>query len=408
MSRAMPEADPQIVTYRFGWIMPIDRPPIRGGVIQVCGGRITAVGTGENVSVDHDLSHLTATPALVNAHTHLEFSLLENPLGTPGMPFTEWIGEVIRYRQSQGEDLAAVKQRAIAQGLKESADSGVGLIGEISTLPLPDNAYADASCEVVSLMELIGMSDPRIAELQEIATTHLQSSAGETQGLSPHAPYSVHRQVVAHAAELSAHQHFPVAMHLAETRAELELLSRQTGPFREMLQGLGVWDESAFTPEGTILDYLRDLAPAHRVLAIHGNYLHEEEVEFLAEQRDRITLVYCPRTHHYFGHDRYPLPEMLSAGVRIALGTDSRASNPSLNLWEEVRYLADRYPEVPPEAVIRMVTSDAAYALAQEENFGDLAPGKRAVLSVWETAVDDEQQLWPEMLAVQPRLLPLT
>jgi len=408
MSRDMSQAALPIVTYRFGWIMPINQPPIRGGVIQVCGGRITTVGASEDVSVDHDLSHLTAAPALVNAHTHLEFSLLENPLGTPGMPFTEWIGEVIRYRQSQGDDLAAVKQQAITRGLKESADAGVGLVGEISTLPLPENAYAGQACEVVSLLELIGMSPPRIAELQEIAAAHLQGTIGDARGLSPHAPYSVHREMVAHAAELSARKKFPVAMHLAETQVELELLSRQSGPFREMLQGLGVWNESAFKPETTILDYLQDLSPAHRTLVIHGNYLSGEEVQFLAEQRDRMTLVYCPRTHHYFGHEKYPLAEMLAAGVRVALGTDSRASNPSLNLWEEVGHIARRYPAIPPEAVLRMVTSDAAYALAQEENFGTLTPGKQAVLSAWETAPDDERHLWPEMLAGQPRLLSLT
>ncbi|MEX1042017.1 MAG: amidohydrolase family protein [Pirellulaceae bacterium] len=404
----MPEPAPPIVTYRFGWILPIDQPPIRGGVIQTCGGWIAAVGASDNISIDHDLSHLTAAPALVNAHTHLEFSLLENPLGTPGMPFTAWIGEVIRYRQSQGDDLAEMKQRAITQGLKESAESGVGLVGEISTLPLPENIYAGHSCEVVSLLELIGMSDPQIAELQQIAAAHLQGSTGEAQGLSPHAPYSVHRQVVKRAAKLSAHQRFPVAMHLAETQAELELLARQSGSFREMLQGLGVWNESAFTPVATILDYLRALTPAHRALAIHGNYLSGEEIQFLAEQRDRMTLVYCPRTHHYFGHDPYPLPELLLAGVRVALGTDSRASNPSLNLWEEVQHLAQHFPAIPPEAVLRMVTSDAAHGLAQEENFGTLAPGKRAVLSVWDVAVDNERDLWPEMLTGQPRLLSLT
>lgn len=404
----MPDADAPIVTYRFGWILPIDRPPIRGGVVQACGGRIIAVGNSEDVSVDDDLSHLVATPALVNAHTHLEFSLLENPLGTPGMPFTEWIGEVIRYRQSQGEDLAAVKRRAITQGLKESAASGVGLVGEISTVPLPGDAYDDEMCDVVSLLELIGMSPPRIAELRQTAAAHLQGSIGDAQGLSPHAPYSVHRHVVQHAAALSAHQKIPVAMHLAETRAELQLLAQQTGPFREILEHLGVWDESAFKPETTILDYLRDLTPSHRVLAIHGNYLRGEEIQFLAEHRERMALVYCPQTHGYFGHEKYPLAEMLTAGVRIALGTDSKASNPSLNLWEEVQFVAEHFPAIPPEAVLRMVTSDAAYALAQEGSFGTLSAGKRAMLSVWDVAGETEQHLWPQMLAGQPRLLPMT
>ena len=74
------------------------------------------------------------------------------------------------------------------------------------------------------------------------------------------------------------------------------------------------------------------LATAHRALVIHGNYLAGDEIDFVAAHRERMSLVYCPRTHAYFGHEPYPLAEMLAAGVRVAVGTDSRASNPDLRL----------------------------------------------------------------------------
>lgn len=394
-------------TYRFGWIIPVDQPPIRHGILRVMAGKIMSVEPANpSAPVDHEYSHLAALPALVNPHTHLEFSLLERPLGHAGMSFSDWIGEVIRYRQSHGENWAEKKKLAIAQGLRESTASGVGLLGEIATLPLPDQAYVHDSCHVITLMELIGLADARIPELQAIAAQHLKSNL--SAGLSPHAPYSVHPDVVRSCAELSAGKKFPVAMHLAETREELELLSQGSGPFRELLDRLGVWNPTAIPPGTTVLDYLQSLAPADRTMVIHGNYLSDAEIEFLAQQRERSTVVFCPRTHRYFGHQHYPLTELLSAGVRVVLGTDSRASNPSLNLWHEVEFAAANYPEIPPQQLLRMVTLDAAYALGQEEHFGVLGPGKRAVAAVVPVSAENSDSLWQELLKGQPRLMNLT
>ncbi len=113
---------------------------------------------------------------------------------------------------------------------------------------------------------------------------------------------------------------------------------------------------------------------------IHGNYLAPVEHEFLAAHADRMTLVYCPRTHAYFDHSRYPLARLLAAGVRVALGTDSRASNPDLNLLDEMRQVARAHPAVRPEAILKMATLDGARALGFDEQCGSIAPGKLANL----------------------------
>ena len=149
----------------------------------------------------------------------------------------------------------------------------------------------------------------------------------------------------------------PVALHLAETREELELLQSGTGPFVPMLQSFDAWHPDVI-PRGTRpLDFLRALGQAHRALVIHGNYLNSEEITFLAALAARMSLVYCPRTHAYFGHEPYPLASLLAAGVNVAVGTDSRASNPDLDLWEELRYLQRHFGDaVAPADVLRMAT----------------------------------------------------
>ncbi len=173
----------------------------------------------------------------------------------------------------------------------------------------------------------------------------------------------------------------PLAFHLAESPQELELLQGGTGPFRGLLTDLGAWDASAI-PHGTRpLDYLRPLADAPRALVIHGNYLDDEEIALVAEHAANMSLVYCPRTHAYFGHEPYPLARLLEAGVALALGTDSRASNPDLSLLAEMRHVAAG-GHIPLEAVLRLGTFNGAKALGLERDSGSLSPGKQADLCV--------------------------
>ena len=97
---------------------------------------------------------------------------------------------------------------------------------------------------------------------------------------------------------------------------------------------------------------------------------------FLAAKRERMSLVYCPRTHAYFQHAPYPLTQALSASVRVALGTDSRASNPDLDLLAEMRFVARTYPTIDPHDILRMGTLTGAEALGRDEEIGSLTTGK--------------------------------
>jgi cytosine/adenosine deaminase-related metal-dependent hydrolase len=184
------------------------------------------------------------------------------------------------------------------------------------------------------------------------------------------------------AIELALQSQVPVAMHLAESLEELELLQSGTGPLVDLLQRLQAWDPSALASMVRPLRYLQILSAAPRALAIHGNYLDKEERAFLAEHRSRMSLVYCPRTHFYFGHCRYPLADLLRGGVRVALGTDSRASNPDLSVFEEMRFIARRFPEIAPVEILRMGTAAGAEALGQDHELGYLRRGYLARAAV--------------------------
>jgi cytosine/adenosine deaminase-related metal-dependent hydrolase len=381
------------VSYRARWVVPVDQPPIEGGIVTVAGGRIVAVGKNEVGVVPRDVGDVALLPGLVNAHTHLEFSLLEKALGQSAMAFPDWIGRVVQHRREQNKALFVetdgfqrFRRRAAAAGLAELRSNAVVAVGDVETAGWPRESFPAAGINATIFLELLGLERDKQDGLLSMAHSFVldlqDATGGLRPGLSPHAPYTASPRLVQSVCQLSASERFPVAMHLAESREELELLATHLGRMVEVLQLLGAWHPETIEIGLRPRDYLQWLAAAHRSLVIHGNYFAPDEIEFLGGHRERMSVVYCPRTHAYFGHETYPLEAMLAAGVRVAVGTDSRASNPNLRFMEELRQIAHRHPGVPPETILGMGTLAGAEALGIAHEYGSITVGKRARLAI--------------------------
>ncbi|HEY4313287.1 MAG TPA: amidohydrolase family protein [Pirellulales bacterium] len=354
-----------------------------------------------------DLGNVAIVPGLINAHTHLEFSDCRQPLGQSGMPLPDWLRMVIAARRDAGGNTSA----AIAAGLAESLRAGTTTLGEIATDGWTAESLATAPLDLVAFYELRGLLAERVPErlaaaeyLVELAAAARHDHTDWHAGLSPHAPYSVHPELLVGLVRLANERRLPVAMHLAESREELELLAAGSGPFRSFLEELGVWEPTAFSHGTLPLAYLQVLAAAPRALVIHGNYLSDIELEYLAVHSERMSLVYCPRTHAYFGHDRHPLPRLMALGAAVALGTDSRASNPDLSMLAEMRHVARTFPEIAPADVLWLGTAAGAHALGRDADVGTLETGKLANLAVIELphhdAADPHELLFDATLPV--------
>jgi len=368
----------QPFSLRARWVLPIAGPPIDGGHVAIVGERIESVGHARPDGPVEDLGDVAILPGFVNAHTHLEFSDLAEPLGQPGLPFADWIRAVVAWRRARSDRADA----AIARGLAECVASGTTSVGEIATSDWP--APGDSATDVTVFRELLAFGQAGVERQIATARDHLAAKWTERSrpGLSPHAPYSVHPHLFDAAIGLACRENVPVAMHLAETREELKFLATLGGPLRTLLEDFGAWSPATLAAGGRPLDYLRRLAAAPRALVVHGNYLEADEETFLAERRATMSVVYCPRTHAYFGHEPYPLARRLASGVRMALGTDSRASNPDLSLLAEVKFAAARHPDVAPRELLDVATRGGALALRLDHEVGTLEPGKLVDLAV--------------------------
>lgn len=359
---------------RGRWVFPVDVPPIEYGAIEVVNGRIAAVFEARGVNKEHfDVDFDGAIlPGLVNAHTHLDLSGLRGKV-PPSNDFTGWLRAVIQHRRSLAPEQV---QQDVQNGLKEAIFSGTTLLGDISAGGSTWPVLADAAARATVYYELLGLPEERANAAWQAGrewVEHHPATATCRPGLSPHAPYSVRRSLFERVARYSASEQIPIAIHLAETQAELELLRNHTGPFEPFLNGLGVFDPSglAHSPE----DVIALTEASHRVAFAHGNYLSPGIR--LAENQ---TVVYCPRTHAAFGHSKYPLQAMLRAGCRVAIGTDSLASNPDLDMLAELRFLHQQHPEIDGKILLEMATINGAYTLGWDHETGTLTPGKSADL----------------------------
>jgi cytosine/adenosine deaminase-related metal-dependent hydrolase len=367
------------------WVFPVDGPPIERGVVTVLGEQIYAVEPHGKRTPDIDLGNAAILPGLVNAHTHLDLTGLRGKC-PPSPDFTGWLRQVIAHRRTVTPEQTQADIRA---GIEECLRVGTTLVGDIASGGASWDALAEAPLRAVVYYELIGLPRERAAAaLEGWRWWHrsLPELADCRPGVSPHAPYSARRELFSLG---RTSLQMPIAIHLAESRAELMLLGDRCGPFVEFLKQVGAWDPAGLVESPEAI--LGAVDGANPIVFVHGNYLPADTPVPL-----NGTIVYCPRTHAAFGHPLHPFRGFLARGVRVALGTDSLASNPDLDLLAEARFAHLHYPDFPGTGLLWMMTLSGAEALGWDDTTGSLTPGKSAdlvVLPLPDAETDDPHRL---------------
>ncbi len=417
-------------------------------------GQILAVGAWAEYcgpkSQAIDLGSVVLMPALINAHTHLEFSDQTQPIASLDGSFAGWIENVIAKRSNPSTPLDSeqsdeIKRLACGQGWQESRASGTAGLGEILAFPDLDPLHRQLAesgdCALSVFYEVLGLGKERGGQSfawatqacqnffarmppESVPSASSQAGTGKSQikpvavdemissqlvrtgprvqvGLSPHAPYSTATTLYQKCAEYCIVHRLPLVTHLAETVEELELLQHRTGPLVDLLDRMGIWNSNAIDAR-SIRQVLQSLANVRRLLLIHCNYMLRSDWCWLLQQNPDYSVVFCPQTHHYFQHSTHPWPQMLQDGVNVALGTDSRASSPTLSLWQDVVLAANSNPTVDPSNVLRMATINGATALGIQDQVGTLQPGKRSQVLIAEPDFDSQGFDWAGLVNSPP------
>ncbi|MBW6520902.1 MAG: amidohydrolase family protein [Desulfoarculaceae bacterium] len=367
--------------YLAPWVVPVSSPVIRDGAVAVSDGRILAVGSSSSLQAQFagagiETCQGVLLPGLVNAHIHLELSAFtELPRPTPDETFCDWIRSLIDVRQ---ENRMAPEEtaRAARQMLQQQHAAGVLLlldIGNIQSSPLSVTTHA---AHVVNLLELLGPD----AKAEERVLARI-ASLPDSVAATPHAPYSTTRGIMTALKQRADRLQHIFSLHVAESADEVELLRSGQGCFRAFLEERGAW-ENAFPGRGIdsrgTVGYLEQLGLLDsNLLCVHCVQVSEEEVRMLAERGCKVCL--CPGSNRFLNVGIVPLELMLRHGLLPAIGTDSIASNEELDLWREMRILREDHPGVNPARIMTMATLGGALAMGREQDFGTLAPGRKAI-----------------------------
>jgi cytosine/adenosine deaminase-related metal-dependent hydrolase len=378
-----------LIRYRAAWVLPIDRAPLRDGWVDVDDGRIAALGHGgarpqrarRDVN-EVDLGTVAVLPGLVNAHTHLELSYLAGQV-PPSATFVEWIRNVMAARREQPDPCSAEIVHAAGVAIQDAVAYGTAVVGDISNTLISCALLTGSPLAAAVFYELLGFNPASADGDVERASGRLESLPRTDRlraHLAAHAPYSVAPSLFAALRrELDRDPQARASVHIAESREEVEFVRSAGGPWRALLEELGVWTPSFAAPEVSPVEYLDRVGFLdERVLAVHAVQASAADLSRLAARK--ATLVACPRSNRHTGAGVPPIERFYAAGVRVAVGTDSLASCPDLNVFEELAAMRAVAPGVPAAALLASATREGARALGFETDYGTLAPGKRARL----------------------------
>jgi len=355
------------------WVLPVDGPPIEGGLVRYENGAVVEVRRGR---ARNHYADAAIVPGLVNAHSHVEYAMYAG-FGD-GQPFGPWIGTHVERKNRLGRD----DMLAIARfGVLESLRAGIATTADYSFSGAAAAAAAELGLRAIVYLEVFAV-DPAEAERQFsekrgwVKEHGVEESGLVRLGVSPHAPYSCSLDTYRWCLSLG----IPVGTHLAESANENEWLEHGSGP----LQGIA---PILVPPTGKRAVASLEPVLGPDLLCAHCVEIDQGEIQLLAERN--VPVAHCPRSNALLGCGIAPVAELRAADVRVGLGTDSPASTPSFDMFEEMRtaiYLA-RARTKRPEALLatdalRMATLDAARALRIEDQVGTLTPGKRADLTV--------------------------
>ena len=373
--------------YRAAFVLPVTSPPIRDGFVLVEDGIVVSVGPMTERpdgagTVEVDLGSSILCPGFVNAHTHLELSHLKGAV--PGVRgFVPWIEDQLRVRAEHQDDDAGP---SIQAAIRSMESAGTVAVADVSNSLVTLGPLAESGLSALVLHEILGF-DPGKAEVifaqarsqRETAFASLPPAGpGAASGggrirldVAAHAPHSVSRRLL----ELLNNDGGVRSIHVAESRSEDDFLKDGRGEWREFLDrrvGAVPFDPPGRSP----VRYLDDLGVLKLgLLAVHCVRVDADDAKLLAERK--AVAVLCPRSNEFLGNGVPPLALLLGSGVRVAFGTDSLASCPSLDVIDDARMLARKFPRVPKAALLHALTRAGAFSLGFAD-LGEIQAGAQA------------------------------
>jgi 5-methylthioadenosine/S-adenosylhomocysteine deaminase len=345
------------IVYSAKWVLPVSDSPIEDGAVAIEGSRIIAVGPRAAILAEfpdahvNDFAEAAILPGFVNAHAHLELTVMRGFLEEEETDFFAWLRKLTLARMTMTSDDLLISATC---GASEAARAGITCVGDSSSSASESmRALREVGLRGIVYQESFG-PDARLAADNVTKLRAQVSAARELEtglvraGVSPHAPYTVSSPQLELISQLAIDETFPVMMHAAESEAERLFLLNGTGTFADGLKKRNI--EWAAPGLSTIQYLHRHGVLATKPLLAHCINVDDDDLRLI--KAASASIAHCPKSNAKLRHGRAPFAGFLAHGIEVGLGSDSVASNNTCDMLEEARFatLMARGSEAGPAA----------------------------------------------------------
>jgi cytosine/adenosine deaminase-related metal-dependent hydrolase len=313
------------------------------------------------------------SPGFVNAHCHLELSHMKGMIPA-NTGLQEFVKQIVSMRQIDPDAI----QAAIENAENEMRANGIVAVGDISNTLDTLAQKAKHNLAYYTFVELYDLDPSRAAdklnaglEMQKVFEQNCIRAS-----LVPHAPYSVTNSLWKLLSE-----HFgshTISMHNQETHDENDFFKTKTGSFLGMYERTKV-SLDFFEPTG--LSSLQSVLPifknANTRILVHNSFTNADDINAVKKQMPNSFWCLCPNANQYIEQTMPPIELLRSNGVNMVVGTDSYASNWSLNILDELKTIQKHNAQIPLEEMLGWATINGAEALQMNKHLGSFETGKK-------------------------------
>jgi cytosine/adenosine deaminase-related metal-dependent hydrolase len=349
---------------------------IEGGntvVVTTEDGTIVDVIPASEAGEDYKFLDGILSPGFINAHCHLELSHLKGAIPTQ-TGLSEFVKQIVPKRAAAQEIIDA----AIEAAETEMFENGIVAVGDICNTADTIAAKTKGKLAYYNFIEIYGL-DPLLAAQKMEAGLSLQNeyiNNGLNAVVVPHAPYSVPAALLQLLA--AAYGSHTVSIHNQETKAENDFFENKIGAFVDMYARVGV-DLDFFTPTKTtsLQSVLPYLEAAAKTIWVHNSFTSVSDIGAVQATNTDAYWCLCPSANQYIENTMPPVQLLREQHANIIVGTDSYASNWSLNMLDELKKIQAHNPEIPLAEMLTWITSNGALALQMEDTLGSIEKRKK-------------------------------
>ncbi|NCO66530.1 MAG: amidohydrolase [Candidatus Aquicultor secundus] len=374
------------------WVLPISQAPIEDGAVVVDGSKIKDIGKLKTMAKKYpgeevvNFGKAVILPGFVDLHTHLEYSVFRGACDDLG--YADWKMQLtIKSTTLKKADWV----HSAYLGALEALQSGITTIADITKSGASLRAAKDAGLRGIVYYEVTGMDHTEVPQIMskmkdDIAKwSDVVSGTNLTVGLAPHSPYTVSPPLYQKSVQWAKEQGLHICTHLAGSKAEYDFVKYGSGRLSDEYWDIVGWGDILWQPMGVSpVKYLEEwgVFEGSNILAVHCVQVDEADIDTLV--RYGVSIAHCPRCNAKLGMGIAPLPSFLHRGLHVGIGTDSPASNNTMDMFDEMRIGLliqrgmTRSSDFTAEDFVYMATLGGAKAVNMDDTIGSLDPGKEA------------------------------